>query len=106
MKDAAGAAVYGDLHAVAVTDRGLFHAIRHTDGTWTGIGDVKSQTGNPGPVRDVTAVEVNGQLQITVATNNGGEFHAMRYSDGKWTGMGNVKLVTGDPGPVTRVSIT
>ena len=39
----------GELHILGATDAGgLFHAIRHADGTWTAQGDVKAQIGDPG----------------------------------------------------------
>jgi len=33
----------------------VWHTARKTDGTWLGIGDVESQTSNPGAIVDVTA---------------------------------------------------
>jgi hypothetical protein len=41
---------------MAVTDRGLFHTVRNSDGTWTRMGNVKQVTGDPGPV---TRVSIN-----------------------------------------------
>ncbi|HEY0498583.1 MAG TPA: hypothetical protein VGD48_22775 [Kutzneria sp.] len=46
----------GDLHVVIGTADGkVWHTARKTDGTWLGIGDVESQTSNPGPVVNLTA---------------------------------------------------
>jgi len=46
----------GDLHVVIGTADGkVWHTARKTDGTWLGIGDVESQTSNPGAIVNLTA---------------------------------------------------
>jgi hypothetical protein len=46
----------GDLHVVIGTADGkIWHTARKTDGNWLGIGDVESQTSNPGAIVNLTA---------------------------------------------------
>lgn len=92
---------------VSTSDNGgVYHAIRFANGTWSAMGDVKSQTGNPGWVNDVAAdCGINGELQIAVSVGEGGLFHAVRNVGGRWTPLANVKQMTGDPGSVSQVSI-
>jgi hypothetical protein len=39
-------------------DGGLRHTIRHADGSWQQFGDVKGQTGDPGPAHTVSAAGI------------------------------------------------
>jgi hypothetical protein len=55
-----GSGVVGELHVLASTGvltpiGQLFHTVRRPDGTWFQFGDVKTQTGDPGQVGNVTA---------------------------------------------------
>jgi len=49
------AAVRGDLHVCGTTtDGGMWHAVRRSDGSWIGFGDVKNVAGrHPGTFTSV-----------------------------------------------------
>jgi kumamolisin len=92
-------ALLGELQLATTTwDGGLWHTIRHADGSWQQFGDVKGQTGDPGPVLDVDCSDVGGELQLAVVTADGGLRHTIRHADGSWQQFGDVKGQTGDPG--------
>jgi hypothetical protein len=91
--------LFEELHLSGVTDDGgVWHAIRHADGTWTPFGDVKGQSGNPGHFAAAAMAGVSGELQITGVTDDGGMWHAIRHPDGSWTPFGDVKGQSGNPG--------
>lgn len=92
----ATAEVNGELH-IAVTvwnDGGVFHTIRHADGSWSGWGNVMGAAGTPSPwgwPHDVVAAGVNGALQVAVVNNSQtAVYHTIRDSDGNWAGWGPI----------------
>ena len=85
----------GELQMVGLTRAGeVVHTIRHADGWWSAWGDVMGQTGTPSPWGlpiDVSAVGVNGALQVAVVDNSQtGMYHAIRYPDGYWSRWGDI----------------
>jgi hypothetical protein len=100
------AAVSGELHVAFIdwgfigAKNGLWHAIRHTDSTWTPFGDVKAVAGDHGSVLVVRCAEVQGELQlITVSSDLPDLWHTIRYQDGTWQKFGNAELaITGHVG--------
>ncbi|GAA2743792.1 hypothetical protein [Kitasatospora cinereorecta] len=94
----AAAGVSGELQVVVTGNNGagVFHAIRHADGTWTRFGDVEAATrSNPGTVTGVGIAATNTlstgpNLQVVVVNNTGGLFHTVRNSSGSWTTFGDV----------------
>jgi hypothetical protein len=89
----------------ATTDGGLWHTIRNPDGSWTGLGNVKGQIGDPGAVGAVAAASSSaGLAQFIFATTDGGLWHTIRNPDGSWTRAGDVKVQIGDPGAVGAVA--
>jgi hypothetical protein len=105
------AAVNGELHVCGITtgfiipDGKMWHTIRHADGSWTRpFGDVKSQTGDPGPFSTVGCVGVNGELQVCGVTTDGKMWHTIRHADGSWIRpFGDVEGQTSNPGPFSTV---
>jgi hypothetical protein len=89
----------------ATVDGGLWHTVRNADGTWTGLGNVKGQIGDPGPVTGVSATSsAPGVVQFMFTTADGGLWHTIRNADGTWTGLGNVKGQIGDQGAMSTVA--
>lgn len=96
--------LFQELQVLGLTDDGgVWHAIRHTNGTWTPFGDVKGQSGNPGHFAAMAAAEVNHELQVVGVTDDGGMWHAIRRANGSWTPFGNVKGQSGNPGHFAAV---
>lgn len=84
---------------------GLWHALRHANGTWTQFGDVKGQAGNRGYVNMVACAGVNGELHLcTINSGNSSFWHTIRHANGAWTPFGNVEEQAGDRGNVASVS--
>ena len=80
-------------------------AVGPGSGTWTGLGDVEGQIGNPGVVVAVAAAGAGpGMSQFMFATADGGLWHTIRQANGTWTGLGNVKGQIGDPGAISAVT--
>lgn len=91
------ARVGADLHAVInATDGGLYHAIRRSNGSWTGWGNVGGETGVPGVIDSAAVTASRNTLHLAVATAAGGLFHAIRFADGTWQRFGDVKGAAGD----------
>ncbi len=112
--DVTAAEVAGELHVVGTTSfffgSGIWHVIRHADGSWTKFGDVKAQCGNPGLALQLDAAGVSGELQLVVTTFTflpvfpGGIMHTVRHADGSWTRFGDVKGQAGDKGATFAVA--
>jgi hypothetical protein len=102
---AAGAGPGVSQFMFATADGGLWHTIRQANGTWTGLGNVKGQIGDPGPVVAVSATaSAANVVQFMFATADGGLWHTIRQANGTWTGLGNVKGQIGDPGAISAVT--
>ena len=106
---AACAGVYGEMHAVVLTDGGgIWHTIRRLNGSWQPFfADVKQQESNdPGHFSSVGAAGVNGELQLVGIIDDGGMWHTIRHPNGSWQPLfGNVKgQESNNPGHFTRVS--
>jgi hypothetical protein len=111
--DLACAAINGELHLCLEDYSGLLHTIRHADGRWLALGDVKRQAGigNEVEIVSVACAAVNGELHVCAATHReytvnfevhveGGLWHTIRKADGRWLTFGDVKGQAGDRGPV------
>lgn len=64
------AGINAELHVcgVIVTDGGIWHTIRHSDGSWQPFGDVKSQTSDPGRLIRVGCAGIDGELHVSAVT--------------------------------------
>jgi hypothetical protein len=91
---------------VTKLNRNLWHTMRQSDGSWTGLGDVNGQFAIPGAVAAVSACGdgVSGQTQFMFTTTDGHLWHTMRQPDGSWTGLGDVNGQFAIPGAVAAVS--
>jgi hypothetical protein len=99
---AAAAAPGTSAFMFATADGGLWHTMRNPDGTWTGLGNVKGQIGDPGPVTGVAAAgSAPGVVQFMFTTADGNLWHTIRQANGTWTGLGNVKGQIGDQGAMS-----
>jgi Tc toxin complex TcA C-terminal TcB-binding domain/Neuraminidase-like domain/Salmonella virulence plasmid 28.1kDa A protein len=98
------------LHVCGVTTTGgLFHVLRHFDGSWQrSFGDVKAATGtNPGRFSSVAcAVDRTGILHVCATTVDGGIWHTLRHTNGSWQpSLGSVKAAArSDPGEARSVA--
>jgi hypothetical protein len=92
------ASVDNELHVCGVTtDGGLWHTIRHMDGSWTPFFDVKNQAGNPSTpaeippaFADVSSAGVSGELHLCGTTADGNIWHTIRHTGGSWELFENV----------------
>ncbi|MGE3287480.1 MAG: hypothetical protein AB7J32_15445 [Pseudonocardia sp.] len=94
---------------VTTADGGIFHTIRFANGSWQPFfGNVKSQTGDPGPATAIACTtDTDNNVHVCVTTADGGIFHTIRFANGSWQPFfGNVKSQTGDPGPATAIACT
>jgi hypothetical protein len=88
-----------------VTEDGhLWHTIRNSDGTWTGLDDVSGQVAIPGPVCTVAGAGFQYGAQFLFSTEDSHLWHTIRTSDGKWSGLGDVNGQFALPGPVRTVA--
>jgi len=95
----------GETQFVFTTSDGhLWHTLRRTNGSWSGLGDVQGQFAIPGPVKAVAgAAGAGGETQFIFTTSNGHLWHTARYANGSWSGLGDVQGQFAIPGPVTAV---
>ncbi|MDR7276342.1 hypothetical protein [Catenuloplanes atrovinosus] len=88
----------GELHLAVLGSTGLYHAVRHANGTWSAFTDVKRTTaGDPGYVTDVTIAGDGPDLHLAVSTIDNGLFHARRLEAARWTRFEDVQRRTGNP---------
>jgi len=105
LEDISVALVNNDMH-VCVTDSsgGLWHSIRFfSNAIFTPLGDVKGQTGNPGPIARVSTAQINGELHVCAVDTNGNLWHAIRHTN-SWTAFGDVKGQSCNPGAFIDVT--
>ena len=94
-----------DLSGVTA-DGGVWHTIRHADGSWDSFGDVRGQAGNPGTFVDIgTAGSLHDELHLCGTTSDGGLWHTIRHADvvGSWQSFRDVRGPAGNPGAFQRV---
>ncbi len=85
------------MHLVAASHTGgLWHAIRHPDGTWTHFGDVEGQTGERGQFVAVACAGILADLHVTGVTDPGRLWHSIRRGNGTWTPFGDIEGLAGD----------
>ncbi|MEV6610561.1 hypothetical protein [Kutzneria sp. NPDC051319] len=101
--------VGGDLQVTAVGQGGpgqlrVVHGIRRADGTWTTFGDVLNAAGAIANVREISATNSRGELQLAVTTSDGKLWHTIRHANGTWQHFGDVMAAAG-PGYALDVAI-
>lgn len=97
LADATIAKVGTEVHAVVRTaDKGLWHAIRQPDGSFTGWGDIGGEAGVPGAAERLAVTPSRNTLHVAITTADGGLFHTIRFENGAWQRFGNVKGAAGD----------
>lgn len=102
---AASGSQYGAQVLAVTASGGLFHATR-TNSNYSRLGDVKTVAGDPGPIAQVAAEEVNGALEVVVRTTGGRLFHTTRYDvDGRWDPFRDLTVPAGNPGPAVSIAV-
>lgn len=112
--DVSCAGVADELHLCGVTsDGGLWHTIRHMDGTWSPFFDVKNQAGNPSSPSEIppafvdcSIAGVNGDLQLCGVTSDGSLWLTIRHAGDWWELFENVTSQSGSQGSLLSVSAT
>jgi hypothetical protein len=90
-------------HLVALTrSGGLFHTLRHADGTWERFGYLKGLTGDPGFITDVALTTVDRDLHVLATTNRGRLHHAIRWA----TARGAASTTSPRTGAASRARCT
>lgn len=86
---AAPAVAHGNVQLVVETDRGLFHTIRHANGTWDGFGQLSGPVYSTSvPVLFTAAVNGEDHVLMDYATAHPpvhSIVHDVRRTDGTWT---------------------
>ena len=85
-------------YGVVTSDGGLFHTIRSSNGSWTGLFDVKFPAGNPGDIVDADFAAPGFELHVVALTRDNGIWHTIRFGNGDWQGFSDVKYQVGKPG--------
>jgi hypothetical protein len=104
----ASAMIGDDLHVVVQTnnDLGVWHTIRHANGSWLPFGDVIGQAGFPGFIQAVSSSGngATGDLHVLASTTDGALWHTIRLADGSWLPFGDVIGQAGNPGVIGSVA--
>jgi hypothetical protein len=82
----------GTLHLLVTTVRTQFHAMKSPGGSWSALGNVEQQAGDPGSsgISDGGAALVGGELHVSQVTHDGRLMHAIRFANGGWSRFGDV----------------
>jgi hypothetical protein len=105
INDVAAAEIGSDVHYVVSTSAGLFHTIRHQNGSWQGWGDIFAVLGDAGDVHHVAAANAGGDLHVVVELYDGGFYHTIRFTQNpRWQQWGDIKAAVGAPGNVVNVA--
>lgn len=72
------------IDTAVIADGKLFHAIRASDGTWSGWGNIEGAAGDIGDPYDVAVAGIGSQLHVMALNGSSDVFHAIRSADGTW----------------------
>ena len=85
-----------ETHTLLLTGGVLQHAIRDTNGVWTGFGNASTQMGFSGSLKRISGADVNNELNV--CTFDAGQFYqGVRHHDGSWTRLTPLGLPGGTP---------
>ncbi|MFD0697961.1 hypothetical protein ACFQZT_28200 [Paenibacillus sp. GCM10027628] len=98
----------GDTQFAYVTYFGeLWHLIRHSDGSWSGVVNLSQLLQiSVGVAAVAGAAGLNGTTQFIVTTSDGQLLHTVRESTGSWQPLGDLKFVDKVPGNVVALGGT
>ncbi|MFJ1748315.1 trypsin-like serine protease [Streptomyces sp. NPDC088116] len=94
----------GETQVGVVADNKAYHAIRHTDGTWSeSWGRVSNLPTGLDSINGMAFAGIGGDLQIALSSPTGDIKHAIRASNGSWSAFGNLSGKLGPHQPAVSV---
>ncbi|MFD7093084.1 trypsin-like serine protease [Streptomyces sp. NPDC059883] len=95
-----------NLQMLTKTTTGLYHAMRNSNGDWTGFGNVQNAAG---PIQDIefaADAAIKGKNYVFAVGGNGHLYQANRRSTGGWEAFRDLTAELGDRSGLTRVAVT
>ncbi|MEV8389345.1 MULTISPECIES: trypsin-like serine protease [unclassified Streptomyces] len=94
------------LQMVTRTSSGLYHAMRDSNGDWTGFGDVQKVAGTIEDVKFAADAAISGKNYVFALGGNGHLYQANRRATGGWEAFRDLTDEIGAKPGLTRVAVT
>ncbi|RYJ29630.1 putative secreted esterase [Streptomyces sp. L-9-10] len=94
------------LQMVTKTSSGLYHAMRDSNGDWTGFGDVQKVAGTIEDVKFAADAAISGKNYVFALGGNGHLYQANRRATGGWEAFRDLTDEIGAKPGLTRVAVT
>ncbi|MFE2498422.1 trypsin-like serine protease [Streptomyces scopuliridis] len=94
------------LQMVTKTSSGLYHAIRDSNGDWTGFGDVQKVAGTIEDVKFAADAAISGKNYVFALGGDGHLYQANRRATGGWEAFRDITPEIGAKAGLTRVAVT
>ncbi|MFJ9209557.1 trypsin-like serine protease [Streptomyces sp. NPDC102264] len=94
------------LQMVTKTSSGLYHAMRDSNGDWTGFGDVQKVAGTIEDVKFAADAAISGKNYVFALGGNGHLYQADRRATGGWEAFRDLTDEIGAKPGLTRVAVT
>ncbi|WP_329443184.1 trypsin-like serine protease [Streptomyces canus] len=95
-----------NLQMLTKTTTGLYHAMRNSNGDWTGFGDVQKIAGTIQDVEFAADAAIKGKNYVFAVGGDGHLYEASRRSTGGWEAFRDLTAELGDKPGLTRAAVT
>lgn len=95
-----------NLQMLTNTSTGLYHAMRNSNGDWTGFGDVQKVAGTIQDVGYAADAAIKGKNYVFAVGGDGHLYEANRRPTGGWEAFRDLTAELGSKPGLTRVAVT
>ncbi|MFJ2267864.1 trypsin-like serine protease [Streptomyces sp. NPDC087849] len=95
-----------NLQMLTRTSTGLYHAMRNSNGDWTGFGDVQKVAGTVEDLAYAADAAIKGKNYVFAVGGNGRLYEANRRPTGGWEAFRDITDEVGSKPGLTRVAVT
>ncbi|MGW6742459.1 trypsin-like serine protease [Streptomyces sp. NPDC055025] len=95
-----------NLQMLTKTTTGLYHAMRNSNGDWTGFGNVQNVAGTIEDIEFAADAAIKGKNYVFAVGGNGHLYQANRRATGGWEAFRDLTAELGDKPGLTRVAVT
>ncbi|MFH8473361.1 trypsin-like serine protease [Streptomyces sp. NPDC018000] len=95
-----------NLQMLTRTSTGLYHAMRNSNGDWTGFGDVQKAAGSITDLAHAADAAIKGKNYVFAVGGDGHLYEANRRPTGGWEAFRDITDEVGSKPGLTRVAVT